>query len=511
MLSIKRPSPNILLLIWRAFYCEIPASDYQLTRWLFLRCLGGIYLIAFASFSVQALGLIGSNGILPVQNIFPIVIERFTGIDQFLRFPTLFWLDASDQTIVLLTIAGMVSAILLMLRVFPVLTMFFCWAFYLSIITAGQNFMSFQWDNLLVEAGFLAIFLAPWQIRPSIISNESPPRLMIWLFRWLVFRLMFASGMVKLLSGDETWHGLTAMTFHYETQPIPNLIAWFMHQLPFEFHQFETAFTLFFEIVIPIFFFAPRRLRHIAGGLTILLQVLIFVTGNYTYFNLLTIVLCISLFDDRLLKRIMPSFVKSQLTDFVSLSRLHHMVLIIGVMIVGSLSIVHFGRQIFQVEFPAQVVETVDRFRPLRLVNTYGLFARMTTERPQIIIEGSRDGEEWKVYGLRYQPQALSDMPIFVAPHQPRLEWQLWFAALGNYENNRWFVSFMRRLLEGSSDVNALIGDNPFPDDPPRFVRARRYDYHFSDWETLNATGEWWQREFRDDYIPTIGLENFNN
>ena len=497
--------------LFRGMTGQVGQQQYILTRWLFLRLLGIIYLIAFLSFATQALSLIGSNGITPVHDIFPIVEERFPGIDGLLRFPTLLWLNSSDTSIMMLTTVGIVSSLLLIVRVAPALMLLICWVIYLSIVSAGQIFMSFQWDSLLLETGFLAIFLAPWNIRPSIISSQEPSRVVIWAFRWLLFRLMFASGMVKLLSGDPTWYDLTALTYHYETQPLPNPLAWFFHQAPIWFHQIGTLLTFFVEIPVTFLFFAPRRLRLFGAGLTILLQIIILLTGNYTFFNLLTIALCILLLDDSILSRLLPNRLTEKVeSPPIRLGRRRWLMTIVAILI-ALFGVIQIGRQVFRIPVPQPVTDVVSKIAPLRLVNTYGLFAIMTTERPQIMIEGSMDGEVWHEYGLRFQPQLLTDIPPIVAPHQPRLDWQLWFAALGEYQNNRWFVNLVERVLEGSPEVLVLFESNPFPDEPPRYIRALRYDYAFSDWQTLSETGEWWQRQLRDTYLPAVSLDNFES
>jgi hypothetical protein len=340
-----------------------------------------------------------------------------------------------------------------------------CW---LSICTAGQEFLSFQWDLLLVETGFLAVFAGQSRVR-------------VWLFRWLLFRLIFFSGVVKLLSGDPTWRDLTAMRYHYETQPLPTPLAWWMHQLPPAAQRASTAITLLVELLVPVLYFGTRPVRRIAGAVTIGLQLLILATGNYTFFNWLTIALCMWLWIE---PREGPEnrWVDWGLGGFIGV--------LSGVVVLNAIGI------------PAG--ETVMRMAsPFRIVNSYGLFAVMTTERPEIVVEGSEDGVDWKAYEFRYKPGDVRRAPRVVAPHQPRVDWQMWFAALGNYRSNRWFVNLMIRLLQGEPAVTRLLAHNPFPNAPPRFIRARIYRYRF----TVRGSREWWTREEMGTYFPAVSLK----
>jgi hypothetical protein len=488
-------------------------TDFRLTRWLFLRFLGVIYAIAFVSFGVQARGLIGSDGISPMRDVFPFVEQNFSGLRPYLRFPTLMWISHSDAFLTALWITGALCALLLIFRVAPALMLFACWLIYLSLVTAGQVFMSFQWDILLLEVGFLAIFLAPFNLRPSAISQNVPSPIVMWLFRWLVFRLMFASGLVKLNSHDPVWRDLSALAYHFETQPLPTPLAWYVHQLPGWMLEAATASMFFIELAVPFLFLLPDRLRklRIAGALlTMAFQMLILLTGNYTFFNWLTIALCILLLDDTFLRRIFPRGIKSRLSETVPSIRLAHTAaMTVLLLVIAWLSIPLFYAQVFGTPLRPGYLEIYREVAPLRLTNTYGLFAVMTTSRPEVIIEGSADGETWVEYGLRHQPQKLDEWPTIVAPHQPRLDWQLWFAALGNYQRNPWFVNLIHRLLQGSDDVEALFAKNPFPDEPPMFVRAQIYDYTFTDWSTRSETGQWWQRELRGEYLSAVSLESF--
>src|SRR5579863_2856530 len=295
--------------------CYVPES-HSLTRWLFLRWMGVVYLIAFASFSAQLPGLIGSRGILPAAHFLSAVGRDF-GSERYWLFPTLAWLDSSDRFLGFLAWGGVILSLLVILGIATGPSLAGAWVFYLSLVTAGGDFMSFQWDILLLEAGFLAIFFAPWTWldppwRPP--PSSPPSRTVLWLLRWLLFRLLFLSGTVKLQSDDPTWRHLTALEYHYYTQPLPTPIAWYMNQLPGWFQELSVVFLFAVEIGVPFLIFFPRRLRLTGAALMALLQILIALTGNYTFFNLLTLVLCLLLLDDAFLERFVPRRLAERIT-----------------------------------------------------------------------------------------------------------------------------------------------------------------------------------------------------
>ena len=483
--------------------------SFVLTRGIYLRLLGVVYLFAFLSLYTQITGLIGSDGLAPVGNFLQLIRANL-GAEGYWRFPTLCWLSSSDAFLHFLTLGGALLAVLVILDVATLPVLILLWAFYLSISTVGQDFLSFQWDALLLEAGFLAIFFAPARLWPRLPGDTAPSRLFLWLNRLLLFRLMFSSGAVKLLSGDATWRNFTALEYHYETQPLPTPVAWYMHLLPAWFQMTSTAFTLFVELFIPFLIFAPRRLRFLGGGLLILLQLLIALTGNYAFFNLLTIALCLLLFDDAFLSRWLPHRLLHRRFGVETArpeSRLRRWMTapVAAFVLVAALTQMAL---MFRVDWlPAPALELQQTIEPFRIVNSYGLFAVMTTSRPEIIIEGSNDGVEWRDYEFKYKPGDLKRAPRWVEPFQPRLDWQMWFAALGSYRGEPWFASLMFRLLQGSPEVLALFASNPFPNAPPRYVRALVYDYYLTDWAERHPQGKWWRRELQGMYFPVATLE----
>lgn len=477
-------------------------TSFCFSRWLFLRALGCIYLIAFLSLWVQIHGLIGSNGILPA-NLFLTAVREQVGTSGYYVVPTLFWLNPSDLCLHLLCAGGVVLSLVLISGFLPTWTLAGLWVFYLSLVSVGQVFLSFQWDVLLLEAGFLAIFFAPLQIRDTLSRVSQPSVAFLWLGRWLLFRLMFASGFVKLAS-DEVWRNLTALNFHYETQPLPTSISWYVHQLPEWFQKISVIGMFAVELVVPFLIFAPRRLRTAGCFGLVGLQVLIILTGNYCFFNLLTIALCFLLVDDvtwkgLLSNRFMPTI---RLLE-QPIRRYRRICLAVAATLLFLLSGIRFSGQLFrEIQIP-----DVAWITPFRSVNTYGLFADMTESRPEIIVEGSDDRILWKTYAFRWKPGELTDAPRWVAPHQPRLDWQMWFAALqGNYQNTHWFLNFMGSVLRGEPEVLKLLAENPFPDTPPRYVRATLYDYRFTDLATKRSEGMWWDREWNRIYCPAISL-----
>ena len=477
-------------------------TAFCLSRWLFLRGLGCIYLIAFLSLWVQIHGLVGGNGILPAEQYLEAVREQI-GTEGYYLVPTLFWLNASDACLNLLCAGGVLLSFVLIAGFVPPFALIGLWVFYLSLVSVGQVFLSFQWDVLLLEAGFLAIFFAPLQLRERFTRALQPSAAFLWLFRWLLFRLMFASGFVKLAS-DEVWRNLTALNFHYETQPLPTGFGWYAHQLPEAFQKVSVIGMFTAELVIPFLIFAPRRLRTLGCIGLVGLQVLIILTGNYCFFNLLTIALCFLLIDDATWKGLLPRWLMPTIR-FVEqpLHRYGRAGIVVVATLLFLLSGIRFGGQLFrEIRFP-----DVAWITPFRSVNTYGLFADMTESRPEIIVEGSNDRIEWKTYQFRWKPGDPATAPKWVAPHQPRLDWQMWFAALqGSYQRTPWFLNFMGALLQGKPEVLQLLAEDPFPDKSPRYIRATLYEYRFTDLATKRSEGTWWHREWKRIYCPAISL-----
>ncbi len=438
----------------------LEAERYELVGWVFLRLFGAIYVAAFTSLAVQIEGLVGHAGILPVTGFLD-AAHRALGGAAYRIVPTIFWLNASDGALFAGTVAGALLGLLVVVDRWTRPALIGLFALYLSYVYAGQDFMSFQWDALLLETGFLAIFLT------------GGSRIVVWLYRWLVFRYLFLAGAVKLLSGDATWHAWTALDYHFWTQPLPTPFAWYAAQLPHAILVGGTVATLAFELVVVFLIFLPRRPRAFAAWCVLLFQALILVTGNYNFFNLLSMLMCVFLFDDAALRRALPASLVAWVRRRAPKP---------GRLATAIASIVAARRRPRRSRTdsrrrwharvspsPGVLSQVVS---PLMIVNRYGLFAVMTTSRPEIVIEGSSDGRTWREYVFRYKPGPLERQVPWTIPHQPRLDWQMWFAALGDFRQNPWFVSLMLRLLEGSPPVLALFDSNPFPEGAAE-VRAR--------------------------------------
>ena len=485
-----------------------PKRSFVFTRAIFLRGLGVVYLIAFLSLSVQIEGLVGSKGVLPLKTYLGAV--RLQTLDssafgRFLQLPTLCWLNSGDGFLQILCIGGAALSGLLILGFLPVPVLTLLWLFYLSLLHAGQVFLGFQWDSLLLEAGFLAIFFAPLelQLRPSPFRRAGrparyshPSRIVLLLLWWLLFRLMFLSGLVKLIAENDAWRAFTAMRYHYETQPLPTWTSWYAHLLPDWFQAISVGGVFFMEGLVPFLFFAPRRLRLFGCAMTILLQVLIAATGNFGFFNLLAVVLCLTLIDDhtwaRFRLRIDPA---QSVVRGVRWPAWLTLPLAAAIFILSLVPSLARARQLDAL--PTWLVAAYRKTAPFELVNPYGLFEDMTTRRPEIVIEGSDDGRQWKEYQFKWKPGDVKRAPQFCSPHMPRLDWQMWFAALDVYYSGGgdvWLWQLGQRLREGSPAVLDLMGTNPFPTHPPRYVRFLLYDYQFTSAPQRRQTGAWWRR-----------------
>ncbi len=464
-----------------------PETTYIVGQWAFIKMLALSYLVAFWSLLVQVRGLYGSLGITPLVEIFK-GIKKSKGYKHYYYNPSLFWFSTSDRMLQGTAIAGIVGAILVLLGIaVPFILIILC-ILYLSYVSVGIYFLSFQWDVLLIEVGFAGF----------IFSLQTPPLPIAVFLMWVIlFRFIFSSGVVKFLLGNKEWRNLTAMHYHYETQPLPNRIAYFFHQFPKYFGYVSTIVVFLFEIVLPFFIFTTSEIRFFTFILMVFFQLLIIITGNFAFFNILTLALCFSLLDDQHVLRaknlILPNVTAPDLaTSFI-------------VSVASIILIVLNFFQLVELFRPLPFVDRVLRLiSPFYLINRYGLFSYMTTHRYEIIVEGSNDGENWLAYEFKYKPGDPKIAPAQVAPHQPRLDWQMWFAALGQARTNPWFIRFINRLLEGSPDVIKLLKSNPFSEKPPKYIRAQLYDYHFTTNEMRKKTGDWWQRKYIGVYLPPV-------
>ena len=472
--------------------------SYVISSWLFARALGAVLLVAFVSLGAQALGLFGERGIAPIAGF---VASAKRAGHGFWDHPSALWWSASDASITAVWVVGAVAAGALLLGLVPKIALAVSWFAYLSFVGVGWPFMSFQWDTLLLETTFTAFFFVPLRLRDRPEHHHDPHPVARWALWWLLFRLVFRSGYVKLASGDPTWADLTALTYHYWTQPLPNPVSWYANLLPVWFQKLSCALMFAIELGAPVFIWIPAAWAKRAAAASISgLMVLIAFTGNYGFFNFLTVVLCIPLLDDDLLRRVLPARFDRPATPDPG-SRWNTWPGVAPAVVIALTAAIFFtgtfGNR------PARWLAPVYRFGTF---NNYGLFAVMTTERPEIEIEGTLDGETWIPYEFSYKPGALDEAPRWVAPHQPRLDWQMWFAALGDARRNPWLANVMRRLLEGEPSVIGLLGKNPFEGDAPKQVRAIIYRYEMTTREERARSGDWWKRSDRALYAPILGV-----
>ena len=469
---------------------------YDLVAWLFLRGLGLIYLAAFVSLALQIRGLVGANGILPLGEYLAAAREGW-GTAAYWRLPTLFWLNSSDAALMAGAVAGIALGLLVAFGIAQRLALAALFVLYLSFVYAGQLFMSYQWDMLLVEAGFLAIFLT------------SGSRIVVWLYRFLLFRFLFLAGLVKLASGDATWQQLTALDYHFFTQPLPSPLAYYAAQLPHWLLAAGTAAALVIELVAVALIFLPRRPRMLAAALVIVFQIGIMLTGSYNWFNLLTMLLCLFLFDDQALRRLMPDGFPAAIEALAPRpGRSATIAAALAALIVVPIGVNLVYAPLAGRNLPVAGTMT-EALAPLLIVNPYGLFATTTTTRPVVIFEGSDDNQTWREYALPHLPGPVTRAPTWSIPYQPRLDWQLWFAAYGSAAQHRWIERVLQRLLEGSPAVLALFAENPFAARPPKYVRALLYDYRFADARSPGDQQAWWVRRLDGTYYPPTSLADF--
>ena len=467
-------------------------GKYILTSALFLRLLALIYFIAFYSLAIQVRGLIGEDGILP----YALALERYQdllGFDAFWIAPSLFWFIHDDFVLVAACVLGCIYASLLFFNIYARTSLLVMFVLYLSLAHAAQVFLNFQWDTLLLEAGFLAIFLA------------SPSKYIVWLYRWLIFRLRFLSGISKIISADPSWASLTAVVYYFEVQPLPNWVSWYAHQLPEWVLMSGSALTLFIEIVIPFMMLMPRRYRFFAAWATIGIQLLIMLTSNHNWINLLTIALCLFLFDDQAVSRIIPARLQSWLTGHsmatTSPGRMQVFSVALVALIIVPVSLLQIFEQVSGNRFQGMIGQYAKQVAAFHLVHPYHVFPTMPVKREELVISGSNDGEHWQEYIFKYKPGDPSRRPPVVIPHQPRLDWMMWFVPL-HPDFMLWFENFLDALLVNSPEVTALLETNPFPDAPPKIIKIDLYEYTFTDETTRNASGQWWSRKHLGTFPP---------
>jgi Lipase maturation factor len=468
------------------------AENYWLTRTVFQRGMALLYLVAFINAVNQFKPLLGERGLLPVTVWVKEVPFRAT--------PSLFYLAPRDSAF---TVAAWLG-VLLSCAAFSGFSERYStwvsslvwgglWLLYISFVNVGQTFYAFGWESILLEAGFYTMFLGSSRVDPQMLP--------IILLRWLCFRVMFGAGLIKL-RGDPCWRDMTCLDYHYETQPMPNPLSWYFHWGPMWTHRAGVWFNHVAELISPFGYFMPQPVAAICGIVTIAFQGMIMASGNLSWLNLLTIVLAIPMLDDRVLGFLLPLHAPALSTASVT----HRVAIAALTVVVAVLSI----KPILNMLSPQQIMNT--SFNPLHLVGTYGAFGSITKVRYEVVVEGTDEAvltqsTQWREYEFRGKPNDTGRLPPQVAPYHLRLDWLMWFAAMSSYPEHPWFVHFVAKLLEGDKDTLSLLHSNPFPNKPPRYVRAELYEYHFTNPDERKRTGQWWKRRLAAPYFPTVSLQ----
>ncbi len=510
-------------------------ADRLVPRWLFLRALGAIYFSAFYSLIFQIRGLIGPGGILPAGQYLALV-QRSLPAGRFWFAPTLLWFSSSNAMVMAICWVGLIASIAALLNFWPRVSFFVCFACYLSFVAAASDFSNYQSDGMLLEAGFLVLFFSPRGILPGWGADSPPSRASLFLLQWEWFRIYFESGIIKLLSGDQEWRHFTAMDEYYQNGPLPTWIGWYIEHLPHWFHASTVAATLTMEIVVVFLLFFGRRAQRICFFIVTPWEIGVILTANYTFLNYLVLVLGFLLLDDRFLRRFVPARYRLPVvqTEEAAEAQSDAPISLLGNAQASDDPRIEYRKpshlDALRLAFTAVMltwvayVTTVELIRmpfpeaplpiaparmlePFRIANQYGLFAVMTRGRYEIEFQGSNDGQTWTAYPFRYKPQALNEPPGIYAPYQPRFDWNLWFASLGDWQQSPFVFYTEVRLMANSRDVLNLFRGDPFGGKPPKMIRAVLWQYWFTSMKEKRKTGNWWRRQLLGLYAPVIGQQ----
>jgi hypothetical protein len=484
-----------------------PSEEMWLTRFVLLRLLGLVYAVAFLAAINQALPLMGSDGLTPL----PLYVERLrealgSTSAGFLRLPSLFWFWHSDTALLVLAWTGLALACVVLAGYANALILAALWLIYMSFVHLGQVWYGYGWEVQLLETGFLAIFLCPL-LDPRPFPRRPPPVVVLWLFRWLAFRVMLGAGLIKV-RGDPAWRDLTALYYHFETQPIPNALSRGFHFLPRLLLRLGVQFNFVAELVAPFFVFWPRVARHAAGLIIIAFQITLIAGGNLSFLNWLTIIPALACLDDIFWARILPRSLVSRAERAEAEAEPSRPMQVTALVVAGLVALLSV-RPVENLVSPGQIMNT--SFDPLSLVNTYGAFGTVGRERLTLVLEGTNSeypGERavWIPYLYKAQPVALDQRPRQVAPYQPRLDWQMWFAAMGTPQQYPWTLNLIWKLLHNDPVTLRLFAGNPFPSNPPRYIRAVVYKYRFA--QPGNPEGLYWNRESVGLWLPPLSADN---
>jgi lipase maturation factor len=482
-------------------------SSYWLTRFVVLRLLGLVYLVAFLILANQALPLIGEKGLLPA-GLFLRRAETLFGsrLEAFLQYPSLFWIDVSDPCLLSMAWLGAALSLVMLLGYANAILLAILWVLYLSFVHIGQDWYGYGWEIQLLETGFLAIFSCPLlDGRP--FPRRPPPVPIVWMLRWLAFRIMLGAGLIKL-RGDSCWRDLTCLIYHYETQPIPNPLSRTYHFMPVWFHKGGVLFNHLCELVAPWFSFGPRLARHVAGVLMLLFQIILISSGNLSFLNWLTIVPILACCDDSLLRHILPRRLVARAERAAAESRAsrpQRIAVAVLVVVVAVLSI----DPVRNLMSSHQAMNT--SFNRLHLVNTYGAFGSVGRQRPEIVFEGTEDPviteqTRWREYEFKCKPGDPGRRPCIISPYHYRLDWQIWFAAMSTPARYPWTLHLIWKLLHNDPGALSLLAGNPFPDAPPRYIRATYYRYEFA--RPDDPGGAWWTRSPLGLWLPPLSADD---
>jgi hypothetical protein len=494
---------------------------YLIPRWLFLRALGVIYFSAFYSLIFQIRGLIGPGGILPAGSYLQAVAQQLGRWEKLWYAPTLLWWSSGTTALDAICWVGMVASVLLILNIWPRGMLVICFVVFLSFVAAAQDFSGYQSDGMLLEAGFISLFLAPAGFRPGLARGQNVRRAALFLILWEWFRIYFESGAVKLLSHDPEWRHFTAMDEYYQNGPLPTWIGWYLQHLPHWFHAATVYATLAMELGLVWLLFLPRRWRIICFFIVTPWQAGVILTANYTFLNYLVLAMGVLLLDDDFIEHILPQTWKNQLPLFRSASqppsdistlnptfmqRWKSVALVLSSVVLAWIGYATSAQLIWMFWNAPLPTSPVTALEPFRIANRYGLFAVMTRGRYEIEFQGSNDGQTWIPYGFRYKPQELNEPPGIYAPYQPRFDWNLWFASLGMWRDYPIVPDTEVRLLANDAEVLKLFAKNPFPDKPPVQIRAVLWQYWFTTMQEKRTTGLWWRRQMLGVYAPALAL-----
>ena len=502
----RRTPPEPMPTLWARLWDSDSAPTYWLTRFAILRLLGLVYFIAFWTLVNQGLPLLGADGLLPVTDYLGRAGQLAgSRTDGFFLGPSVFWLYSSDGLFLSLAWIGAALSLVVLIGYANGVILFVLWGLYLSFVHVGQTWYSFGWEIQLLETGFLAIFLCPLlDARP--FPERPPPVLIIWLYRWLIVRIMLGAALIKL-RGDPCWRDLTCLAYHYETQPIPNPLSRVLHFMPVWFHKLGALCNYLAELVAPFFAFWPRRARHLAGAIFVVFQLVLIASGNLAFLNWLTIVPALACFDDGFLKHVLPQAIVKWSQSAAKTSLASKGPTRLAVSLVFVLVVVLSVQPMANLISSRQIMNT--SFDRLHLVNTYGAFGSVGRERHELIFEGTSDevitdDTQWKEYEFQCKPGAVDRRPCIITPYHYRLDWLIWFAAMGTPDRYPWTVHLLWKMLTNDRNVLTLLAKNPFPDEPPRYVRVDLYRYQFAP----RGERHWWRRERIGSWIPPLSADD---